>query len=366
MMKRRRAGTVVLIAFAAVTACRRGRELPVRGTPCTSDPDCAPTYICARTRLVCEWPGDLAATDAAVDEAAARLPDSSDASAPQPEVVAGDTRDAWADEEAVAPVLAPGELPGLAFWFDAAVGVTLQPDGQRVSVWEDRSPRKHAARAGRLGPVFSRDAEHGHPALSFGLVGGETVALHIPDHESLRWNSDDFTLGVVLRHRNHAGNEKDPVSYGLIYAKVEAELAPYLGPQLYANDPWPSYLGIGPTRTGFRFQLVSFQDRGVGSQTDGYDDGNVHLVLALRRRELLVLRIDGELVASHVAPAIDDVGTPGTDGVIGASPTRLAQQLEGEIFELFAYAGSTPEEQVEALERFLLDKYRIAPASRDR
>jgi hypothetical protein len=266
----------------------------------------------------------------------------------------------------LAPARAPDQLGGLVFWFDAAQGVSPAVNGQRVMSWRERSSWQHEARAKRTGPVFLADASKGRPALSFGLTNDDTVALYVADHPSLRWGSQDFTLVAVVRHHNHPGHVDDPRSYGLIYAKVESEVPPYYGPVLWANEPSAMHGVEGPTRTVFRFQTVGLRDSNVTSQADGYDDDNLHLVLGLRRQQRMILRVDGAQAGLNIVP-IDNVDVVGSEGVMGANPTRLAQQLEGEIFELAAYRGTTAIEDLEALERHLLDKYRIGAApGRDR
>lgn len=269
-------------------------------------------------------------------------------------------------KDTVPPVYAPGEVRGMVFWFDAAQGVSLGADG-RVALWQDRSSAGFQARPVKVGPLLLDDAGNGRSAISFAPSGADTVLLRIPDDRSLNWNRDDFTVVAVLKHRNHSGPAGALTSYGMIYSKVLSEVPPYVGVQLYANDPWPSYLGLGPTRTGFLLQVAAYKEQGVASTIDGYDDDRVRLLVAMRRKRSFLLRVDGVEIGARSATAIQDIDTEGVPAVMGANPTRHEQQLVGELFELVGYRGPMLDEDLMALERYLLMKYGLAEfGARDR
>jgi hypothetical protein len=399
-MSRLRLSAAAILAASTLLASCGSDPLAIVGGSCKSDRDCEVPLVCARASSTCQW-SELGADAAAAADAGNTAtpdpvepkPDASaapsldtaaaavDASVALPDAAAAPADVALAADQAIAvdvaepadreprdngpPVKEPGDVRGQVFWFDAAQGVSLGAD-DRVAIWQERSSAAFQARPVKVGPRLLADAGNGHPAVSFGPVGNDTVLLRIPDHRALNWNRDDFTVVAVLKHRNRSAAAAELTSYGMIYSKVLSEVPPYVGVQLYANDPWPSYLGQGPTRTGFRLQVAAYGDQGVATNIDGYNDDRVRLVVAMRRKKAFLLRVDGVEVGASTAPDIMDVDNPGIGAVMGANPTRHAQQLDGELFELVGYRGPMPDDDLVALERSLLMKYQLAEfANRD-
>ncbi len=232
----------------------------------------------------------------------------------------------------------------VALWLDAAQGVDADAQG-RVQRWVDRSPHRHeAVSAGddAQWPLLFAQADGTHPAVGFGVADdvGNVRRMAVLDHSSLWFGVDDFAIIVVLRYRNSTTPVGAPNEIGAIYEK-QCACPGYVGPALFANDNWSQFIAGGPTQSSFTFQLAARADYAARSQTTGFNDNQVHLVIARRVGTALSIELDGQLHATGLVASSLDVSVPGVDVSIGANPLSNVQALEGELFELIAIKGSS-------------------------
>jgi hypothetical protein len=353
----------------SLCGCHRAAPLVVPGSPCVSDQDCRPLYLCSHPGETCQWPApapdrlDADAAKVGPDAGPADTAVAGDASMPQGPA---DLMPEVPDPDVLPPADAGGRPPesfaNLALWLDPTSGVATTTD--RLVSWRDRSRFAYLATPLHAGPQLVRNAYQGRPAVRFGVTDAETVALRIPDTASLRWGLTDFALLVVLRYHNVPAVPESASGYALVFSKLDPDTRPFAGVGLFMNDPWPWFGGTGDVRSGAVFQLMSRPEMMARSERDGYNDGLVHLVVASRRADLLQLRIDGA-ESSQRTPALVDVSAPMQDVVIGAHPNLAQQQLEGDLLELVALQGTVTDEDLATLARFLMDKYRLLPDRRD-
>lgn len=250
----------------------------------------------------------------------------------------------------------------IVLWLDAAHGIV--PDNQgRLGQWLDRSTYAHAANAIGIPedwPVLIGDAAHGLPAVRFGAGNGTSVRrLMIADDPSLQFGTAPFTLIAVVRYRNSTTHPDQDMQYGSIFQKACSTCAGYVGPYLFASDPWPSYLSAGaePAHTAFLFEIAARTDYAARSALSGFNDDQVHVVVAQRTRDELLVDVDGLPHAAAVVSSTLDVSTPGVPVAIGAHATVDVQALDGEIFELVAIAGTSS--RLAIVSECLLAKYQL-------
>jgi hypothetical protein len=238
--------------------------------------------------------------------------------------------------------LLEADRDGVALWLDAAEGIVADDEG-RVQQWDDRSSHQHVATPVGLAPdwpllVTSAD---GFPAVRFGVVeGGPLVRrLVVPDHASLQFGTDSFAIIVVLRHHTPTNVPEPEMEHGGIFLK-SCNCAGYVGPQLFANDVWPRHLQTGAPVSGFALGLAARTDYSTQTLLSGFNDDELHVVVAKRIRDEISIEVDGQPHTSAVVSSTLDVSTPGVPVTIGANGFVDLQALEGEIYEMIVLTGT--------------------------
>ena len=250
-------------------------------------------------------------------------------------------------DEPVDPCAAPplaaddGEI---VLWLDAAAGVVADQEG-RVERWVDQSEYQHVAEAvGEPGdwPLYLPQAAQGRPAVQFGVVGaGPAIRrLLIDDHSSLWFGMGEFSIIAVLRYRNTTDSPNPDMQFGAIFQKA-CDCPGFVGVLLFANDVWDPYAGTGPARTSFLFELAARIDYAARSLITGFNDNQVHVVVARRSHDELGVDVDDLPHATALVASTLDVSNPGVPVAIGAHGRVDLQALEGDIFELVAVRGTT-------------------------
>jgi hypothetical protein len=237
----------------------------------------------------------------------------------------------------------PRSLGGLVLWLDGTRGV--QSSGGAVTGWEDQSGLENDATPsapGSSAPVLVADAIGGAPAVRF----DGTSYLVIQDDPSLRFGTGDFLVAVVARHTTPITGDW---GYGLFYIKYEAAL-PFIGPALIANTEESTQIAA----------QIAYHQATIETAQGGLNDGQPRGIVMRRRASpgpaSLELRLNGATSATStgVAYAID-VSAPGRPVFVGGTPD--VQNIVGDIAEVVAVNGATPDADVAALECYLETKY---------
>jgi hypothetical protein len=247
----------------------------------------------------------------------------------------------------------------VALWLDAAYGVTTDTQGH-VQRWSDRSSHGHTAEPSGDAldwPLLATDSS-GPPAVQFGhgATPGRVRRLRVADHASLRFGSGDYALLVALRYRNHTLTLPDE-DVGVVYMKV-CNCEGYPGAALTANDNWGGILDGSPTRSSFAFQNAGHAAYVARSAVQGFNDDEVHVVVAKRLGGVLSVSVDGLPHAVALLPSANDISNAGTDVTIGANAYYENQALDGEIFELVVLAGAAARDvTIDRVARCLMRKH---------
>jgi hypothetical protein len=271
----------------------------------------------------------------------------------RPEIVVADAPDAIdvidsaasdvADLDAETGPWTPAQLPNLALWLDAEVSVGTASNA--VLTWTDRSGHGHVATEALADrrPSLVPSALNGHSVIRF---DGQNDSLAIPDAESLRWGTGDFTIELVGSFTN-ATNVGD--GYGLLFAKQNTDY-PYPGPAMFANYPVPLH------STTYVAQLNVAA--AVPTSTAGFNDGKARLYGARREGTTLEVRVNGAISGSASVAAVD-ISAPGQFVFVGGQQTSsgVIQALQGDVAEIVAIGGTTSASDRAKLEAYLKTKY---------
>jgi len=238
----------------------------------------------------------------------------------------------------------PHSLAGLVLWLDGTRGV--QTSGEAVTSWDDQSGLKNDATppaTGSSDPMLVAHAIGGSPAVRF----DGTNYLVLEDDASLQFGTGDFLVAVVARHTTPIHVDW---GYGLFYIKFDLAL-PYAGPALVANTE------EGTTQIAAQ---ITYHQAIIETAQSGLNDGRPG-VLVMRRRASpslasLEIRLNGATSAvSTGSPYAIDVSAPGRPVFLGGTPNL--QDIVGDIAEVIAVKGATPDAEVTALEGYLGTKY---------
>jgi len=247
----------------------------------------------------------------------------------------------------------PRDLPNLAIWLDAAVGV--ETEGGGVTAWHDQSSHHHNAVPpdATLMPRWVNQGIGTYPGVAFAGIGD---ALRVDDSPSLQFGTRDFAVEVVFRHTTPAVSSFCGEAYGAVYIKAITDILPFRGPVMIANK--------GDGVPGLLTQLDGHNI--VTTPNDGtvYNDDRPRLVTMYRHGTLFTLQINGTAVGTISTPT--ENGAPlGVDAngyplLLGAQLNKT-QCLRGVIAEVIAVSPVTRPE-LSALENYLLAKHGAALA----
>jgi len=264
------------------------------------------------------------------------------------DATAGQGGDDGTAAAAGAATIMPDELGSrLVLWLDASK-LTGKTDGAGVDAWMDQSPAgNHAAQLTSVRrPAYTLHGIHDLPSLSF---DGASTFFTIADSVSLRWGIGEFAILVVAR------GAPSTVTNAMLYQKSNA-IDPFEGPSLLLNPNKPASSTKASMQLSATVYVVSPESFA----------GTVPRLFVGRRRlseggATLELRVNGsERVAGPVSAV--DVDAPSRDVIIGHNGYNAApgfQAFQGEISEICAIKGALTNDELEGLERYLLDKYAL-------
>jgi hypothetical protein len=249
----------------------------------------------------------------------------------------------------------PREIPGLALWLDAGAVVEkiAASDTSSVGMWRDQSGNGNHALQLELSmrPVFSGMAANGRPTLVFAPI----TFMTIDDSESLHVGTRNFTLQVVTAWLNSTRVSPTSSGHGLIFSK-QLQSSPFTGVGLYAND--------GET---LESRLWGVAEAGIQSSSAA-DNLNDHTLRLCGFRRVgttgtepgeIEVRINGASSSRQPLPTNMDLSARGAAATIGGRRAERGQALSGTIAEVVYVIGDLSELDLERLERYLIDKYRL-------
>jgi hypothetical protein len=244
----------------------------------------------------------------------------------------------------------PESLGALALWLDGSQGV--EKANGAVVYWVDQSGYHNDAQPlpGISGaPMLAVNAFGGKPAVRF---NGTSDYLVVKDNSSLQFGTGDFVVAVAARHTTLPDAES---GVGFFYAKPGSGASPSGGPMLYGNTE--AHTTEAVAQLGLPELLVK--------TTEGNLNNGQPMVLVMRRMALaggpvatLSIRLNGA-GAGHTTgeSTLCDVSAVGQPIFIGGSPQM--QYLVGDIAEIIVNKGPTSDEDVAAIETYLMTKYGI-------
>jgi hypothetical protein len=278
---------------------------------------------------------------------------------------AGMTGDAGhgGDVDTTSP-LAPSTFPGLSLWLEASetsCGGGIGSSG--------------GAGAGGLEPFRCLDASgHGNdavetendvPALVDDVINGHAVlrftadptALSVADAESLRLGQDPFAILLVARWHNSEVPVPGYGGAGFILVKT-SQFNPFPGIVLWAN--YPQIFSDQPAMTRLAAQLEQGSAFALSASNHLNDDEFRVYVVRRRTPTEVEIRINGRSDAKAQISADLDVSAIDQPLIVGG---YHGAAFAGDLAELAIIAGQISDDEQERLERFFLDKYRLAPAT---
>jgi hypothetical protein len=234
----------------------------------------------------------------------------------------------------------------LVLWLDAGEGVSVD-DGMPMDMWADQSGSgNHALQSvAERRPVFSVSGTNGLPTVKF---DGASTFFELADVASLRWGTGDFTLLVIAR------GAPSTVTNAMIYQKSDAS-DPFAGPALYVNGNKPTASTKGAMQLDGTTYALS---------TSGIADTTARLLGGRRYSNSISARLEFRLngsvetrLANVPAIDIDAVGRSAIIGHNGYVTSAGFQAYQGELSEICAVKGTLTDDELRALESYLLRKY---------
>jgi hypothetical protein len=221
-----------------------------------------------------------------------------------------------------------------------------------VTRWVDQS--------GHYNDALAPAATGGAPVLAAGVVGGKPAVrfngtssyLVVNDDASLQFGTGDFIVAVAARHTTPPDSGS---GIGFFYAKPASGAFMSEGPMLYGNTEQHTTEAVAQLASPG--VLVKTMQTGL--------NGGEPMVLVMRRMALpagpvatLEIRLNGAGAGSAMGESfLNDVSAIGQHVHLGGSPQ--AHYLAGDIAEVIAVKGPTTDEDVAAIETYLMTKYGI-------
>jgi hypothetical protein len=262
-------------------------------------------------------------------------------------------------------IVDPKEVSGLALWLKADT-LTSQADGQEVTNWPDGSGQNHNATlaAGKLAPVWVRNALNGQPALRFKvrldpLSGSALITTPIELAK---------THAFFVVAREFGGTAEPLTAYfdnGVFLWYEPAALEP--------KDQGPAF-GLGNLSTlrdkGERVIRVRNYYKGgnLVDSRESIDAKKTHLYCLVADEAGTKVWVDGKPIAfgRDMATAIPNrfagANGPFRIGQHGAGDGRVGQYFNGEIAEIMVVNQALSEEQRHDLEAYFATKYKLSIA----
>jgi hypothetical protein len=242
-------------------------------------------------------------------------------------------------------------IPGAVLWFDAAKGVDAAAG--KITRWADQSPAKNDAAptaAANAPTLIAARSDNGRPAVHF---DGKTrpAWLRIADADSLRWGTGDWTVLVAGSYDNALdGTHLDAL--GTFFSKhaQNSEIL-FCGnwPMTENTEKASLHLGLGEGNPGME------------SVRKDFNDGKVRVYGARRAAGTMELRVNGKVDSTRTGANgnIDLSGVALALGSAAGSSGRLL--LRGDLQEVIAIKGTVTPAVLDAVEKYLMAKYAVAP-----
>lgn len=234
------------------------------------------------------------------------------------------------------PAFTPADLPGLYVWLDASDAGTLTIDSGTVSAWADRSGNARHAIQGTaaIRPAFQAAGLNGKPSVRFDGVNDNMVFAGFTHLTTL-------TVAVVACPTNLSGFR------GLV-GRTE-------------GSPWRHNWSVGLDSA--KHTLLYYGGSGsVYPRAEAADAVTVNTAYVFTSRldssPAAHLWQDGELqnlAVDTIAPSPANFGA----GVLGANDAGTSGFFAGDISEVVITSGALSDEDVAALNAYLLSKWGI-------
>ncbi|HEX7039416.1 MAG TPA: LamG-like jellyroll fold domain-containing protein [Trueperaceae bacterium] len=228
----------------------------------------------------------------------------------------------------------PADLPGLYVWLDASDAGTLTIDSGTVSAWADRSGNARHASQGTtaIRPTLQAAGLNGLPTVRFDGVDDRMVLAGFTHLTTL-------TVAVVARPTNLSG-------FRALVGRTE-------------DSPWRHNWVVGLDSAK---HLLLYYNGSVYPRAGAADAVTVNTAYVFTSRldssPAAHLWQDGELqnlAVDTIAPSPANFGA----GVLGASDGGTASFWAGDISEVVITSGALSDEDVAALNAYLLSKWGI-------
>jgi hypothetical protein len=241
-------------------------------------------------------------------------------------------------------------VSGLSLWLESSE-TAFETSQSRISRWKDSSGRGNDAREfdTALQPTLASNVLNGFSTVTFPFTLANLV---VPDHPSLQFGTEPFTIAFVGEWHNSAVSEKGVYEgFGNILAKVNLD-SQITGVALFANYPAVYVLVEAQRRLAVQLQLGAAS---MLSSAFALNDGVYRLYVARRSAaDRLEIRINGVPNGWAEIPPDIDVSAPGHDLVLGGNRYN---PFDGSLAELVAFKGSLSDDGLRGVEEYLMNKF---------
>ena len=268
----------------------------------------------------------------------------------------------------------PDQINDLALWLTAGDLSSRHRDGQVVTLWPDRSGKGYdAVFEGRIPQARMDTGIHNPPTYKEGALADRPVVAFDADHRQ----------SLILNRAGHALGQQ---TSGFTAAFLVKPTLVY-GPAPAPDAPWTTnrYLfltHVSNYNTRLSVQIVEdtgevqLYSRAVTAQEDGnsnssFVDGEEHALTDGAWHRLMVtvdyqvkiarIVIDGKVLEFPLPPdtadAFEDIPSP----IAGIASTTLGDWLTCQIAEMICYQRALTVDELQAVDRYLTGKYRLAP-----
>jgi hypothetical protein len=251
--------------------------------------------------------------------------------------------------------LDPSSFRGLALWLDVAdERCSVDGDGRIMRCADGSEHQNHADQAlPKLRPHLVKTAVSGHATMHFEAPDSQARTLVVTDAPSLRLGKQDFVVALVAAWTNSTDVvEGGYGGYGIMLTK-QTMFDPYVGLALLAN--YPGLASNHPTAPRFGLQLDLDGSYALSSSTK-LNDGAFRLLVARRTGLELEVRVNGVSETRMQTVSVLDISNEGSPLVLGGVN---GSPLLGDIAEVALVGGPVAEPQLEQLEAYFLEKYRL-------
>jgi hypothetical protein len=272
--------------------------------------------------------------------------------------------------------ITPDQVSELGLWLAAQDLTSDLGDGQVVLTWPDRSglgyDAVYEARIPQAGlvsglhnpPTYKLDAIAGLPAVAFDAKDRQSLILNWPGH-ALGQKTSGFT--AVFMVRPTIDNYGPPPAPGVSWARyrylflthvsnynsrMSVQVVEGTGEVKLFSRPVPAQIRVT--------QNSSFSD----GEQHAVTDGQWHRIMVTLDYKTKVARIviDGLVLTRALPPdsaeMFEDVPSP----ITGIGSTTLGDWLTCEIAEMMCYNRALTVEELQSLDRYLSDKYKLEPS----